>query len=140
MGYAFFPEMLKKSSIFIFGSFLGFKSITCFFSRKAPLFYVRKSWNAPFFHLILKMGKNEAFQDFWTWKVGNFKNNARYRFETEKRIENEYVRFWGIFKTNKNAITCKIYNKNTFCSISINSPLLRNWVLILGSYLTGLCL
>ena len=99
-------------------------------SRKAHF----KNLEMPFFPL------NGAFQDFWTWKVGNFKNNARYRFETEKRIENEYVRFWGIFKTNKNAITCKIYNKNTFCSISINSPLLRNWVLILGSYLTGLCL
>ena len=54
--FAFFFEMPQNLT----HSFLFFSRFTIdqvIFPQNVPLFYVRKPWNAPFPHLILKLGK-----------------------------------------------------------------------------------
>ena len=50
-----------------------FKVDHVLFSQNAPLFYVRKSWNAPFSHLILKMTLNTSYR--WPRKYQQWKTS-----------------------------------------------------------------
>ena len=67
--YAYFSWNAPKSKIFIFGSFLVLKLITCFFLEMPHFSY-----------LILKMGKMGHFRKNEHKKVGHFEKKARDQF------------------------------------------------------------
>ena len=115
-----------KSNIFIFGSFLVFKSITCFF-LEMPHFFLFVFPEMPHFsHFQNQIGKMGHFRKNELKKVGHFEKKTRDRFENEKRTENEYVRFWGISGKNTYALTWKIPPSNAFWGISRYLPYKSN--------------